>query len=49
MPTHVETAEFARKIAEAAGYRFTDEAPPSRVVLLCRDEKTEKSRVMSFE
>ena len=31
---------IANKLADATGYRFTDTHVPSRVVLLCRDEKT---------
>lgn len=49
MPTHAETAEFAGKVALASGYLLTDESAPSRVALLCRDEKAAKKRVMKFD
>ncbi len=46
MPSHEEIAAFAGKIAEAAGYRITNEFPESRVVLLCRDKQAEASRII---
>jgi tRNA wybutosine-synthesizing protein 1 len=49
MMGHAEIVEFARKVAEAGGYAFSDESEPSRVALLCRDEKAEKGRMMRFE
>jgi len=39
-----EIENIANRLADASGYRFTDTHAPSRVVLLCRDEKTENER-----
>lgn len=49
MPSHEEVREFAKKVAEESGYLLVDESPPSRVALLCRDEKAAKERVMRFD
>ena len=49
MPSHPEIVEFAKLIGEESGYFLVDESPPSRVALLCKDEKAAKSRVMKFE
>jgi len=46
MLTHEEIREFARKIAEASGYLVTDEFSESRVVLLSRDRRAEKGRII---
>lgn len=46
MLTHEEIQEFAGKIAEESGYRVTDEFPESRVVLLSRDRRAEKARII---
>jgi tRNA wybutosine-synthesizing protein 1 len=35
-PTHAEVAEFAQRLAARTGYRFLDESPDSKVVLLGR-------------
>ena len=48
MPSHSETMGFARRIAEETGYLLCDESEPSRVALLARDGKAEKSRMMEF-
>ncbi len=42
MPTHVEIRQFADKLARELGYKFLDEAPESRVVLVSRLEKPTK-------
>ncbi|MFA6328018.1 MAG: 4-demethylwyosine synthase TYW1 [Candidatus Micrarchaeia archaeon] len=39
-----EIEAIAKKLAVATGYIFTDTHAPSRVALLCRDEKTEAKR-----
>lgn len=48
MPHHSEIAEFAKKLAEETGYICTDEHKPSRIVLLCRDEKAKENRIIDF-
>jgi tRNA wybutosine-synthesizing protein 1 len=35
-PTHAEVSEFAERLAGRTGYRFLDESPDSKVVLLGR-------------
>ncbi len=49
MPTHEETKEFARKLADLTGYIETAEHMPSRVILLCRDEDAKKNRIIDFD
>ena len=44
MPSHEEITSFAGELASECGYRAADEHVPSRVVLLCRDGKTEANR-----
>jgi len=44
-----EIEAIARKLADATGYRFTDAHAPSRVALLCRDEKTERGRKIALQ
>lgn len=46
MPKHEEIREFAGKLAEETGYIISDEREDSRVVLLCRDEKAERGRLI---
>jgi tRNA wybutosine-synthesizing protein 1 len=46
MLSHDEIVEFAGKIAKSTGYLVTDEFPDSRVVLLSRDRKAEKARII---
>ncbi len=48
IPQHDEIQEFAKKIAELTGYIFTAEHKPSRVVLLCRDQKAKDNRIIDF-
>ncbi len=48
MPLHDEIVEFAKKLAKETGYIYTDEHKPSRIVLLCRDEKAKKNRIIDF-
>ncbi len=43
-----EIKDIANKLAKMTGYRFTDTHAPSRVVLLCRDGKAEKNRMINF-
>ncbi|MBD3303587.1 4-demethylwyosine synthase TYW1, partial [Candidatus Woesearchaeota archaeon] len=47
MPLHSEIVEFAKQIAESAGWKVIDEKPESRVVLLM--QKDNKDRLLSFE
>ena len=49
MLSMTEIEGIARTLAHMTGYRFTDTHAPSRVALLCRDEKTEKNRKIVFE
>ena len=49
MPSHGEVKGFGQKVAEESGYSLVDESQPSRVVLLAKDEKAAKSRVMKFD
>jgi len=44
-----EVEGIAHKLAEATGYRFTDTHVPSRVALLCRDEGTERNRMIKWQ
>lgn len=46
MPSHAEIREFAQQLADESSYVITDEHPPSRVVLLSRDKKAAKSRLI---
>ncbi|MGC8851055.1 MAG: 4-demethylwyosine synthase TYW1 [Candidatus Micrarchaeia archaeon] len=46
MPAHSEISAFASELAAATGYQRSAEHKPSRVILLCRDEKTEKARFL---
>jgi tRNA wybutosine-synthesizing protein 1 len=43
-----ETETIAKELAKMTGYRFTDVHAPSRVALLCRDEKTEATRMIKW-
>ncbi|MEW5954980.1 MAG: 4-demethylwyosine synthase TYW1 [Candidatus Micrarchaeota archaeon] len=49
MPPHEEIKEFACRLARETGYLQSVEHVPSRVVLLCRDEKAEKERLLRFD
>lgn len=44
MPSHETVKKFGEKIGDILGYKLVAEEKGSRVVLLTRDEKTEKSR-----
>jgi len=44
-----EIKDIAKKLAKMTGYLFTDEHAPSRVALLCRDEKTERERKIKWQ
>jgi tRNA wybutosine-synthesizing protein 1 len=46
MPSHSEIRGFAENLAERTGYSLSAEHLPSRVVLLCRDEKSLKGRIL---
>ncbi len=48
MPLHSEIKEFANKLAALSGYLVTAEHEESRVVLLCRDEESQKNRIIDF-
>ncbi|MBW2964321.1 4-demethylwyosine synthase TYW1 [Candidatus Woesearchaeota archaeon] len=46
MPLHQEVMEFARKVADASGYKVIDEHAPSRVALLMKEDF--HGRIMRF-
>jgi tRNA wybutosine-synthesizing protein 1 len=46
MPLHNEVREFAKSIADNAGYKLIDEHPASRVVLLMKEDA--EDRIMEF-
>lgn len=46
MPSHAEIREFAQQLADECGYTISDEHLPSRVVLLSKDEKAVKKRII---
>ncbi|MFH1448179.1 MAG: 4-demethylwyosine synthase TYW1 [Candidatus Micrarchaeota archaeon] len=47
MLKHPEIVEFAKALAEKTGYIVSEEHTSSRVVLLCRDEKSLKKRIIN--
>jgi tRNA wybutosine-synthesizing protein 1 len=47
MPSHEEIRGFAGELAGECGYAAGEEHVPSRVVLLCRDEKALKARFIT--
>jgi len=49
MPNEDEIINFAKEIAEASGYVFTDYHKPSNVALLSRNEETASMRLIHFE
>ena len=49
MPSHEEIQEFANRLAGECGYLVSDEHPVSLVVLLSRDKKVEKHRLINRE
>jgi wyosine [tRNA(Phe)-imidazoG37] synthetase (radical SAM superfamily) len=49
MPRKEEILEFAREIAKESGYSLSDYHESSNVALLCRDEKSEKGRILKFQ
>jgi len=49
MPNKEEIINFAKEIAEASGYVFTDYHKPSNVALLSRNEETASMRLIHFE
>lgn len=49
MPSHEEIKDFSARISKYTGYEFIDEHLPSRVVLLSKDEKSAKKRMLEFE
>jgi tRNA wybutosine-synthesizing protein 1 len=46
MLTMDEIREIGKKLASTTGYLYTDEHAPSRVALLCRDEKVQDTRYL---
>jgi len=48
MPLHSEIVDFAKKLAKETGYIYADEHKPSRIVLLCRDQKAKDNRIIDF-
>ncbi|MFP3215256.1 MAG: 4-demethylwyosine synthase TYW1 [Candidatus Micrarchaeota archaeon] len=49
MPSKEEIINFAKEIAEASGYIFTDYHKPSNVALLSRNEEIASKRLIHFE
>jgi len=49
MPNKEEIINFAKEIAEASSYVFTDYHKPSNVALLSRNEETASMRLIHFE
>jgi len=49
MPNKEEILNFAKEIAEASGYVFTDYHKPSNVALLSRNEEVASKRLIQFE
>jgi len=49
MPNKEEILNFAKEIAEASGYVFTDYHKPSNVALLSRNEEVASKRLIHFE
>lgn len=49
VPAHEEIKAFAQKLSQLTGYIPSAEHIPSRVVLLCRDDKAAEERIMRFE
>lgn len=49
MLTIDEIEGIAKKLADLTGYRVSDRHELSRVVLLCRDEKAEKERLIKWQ
>jgi len=49
MPNKEEIINFAKEIAEASGYVFTDYHKPSNVALLSRNEEVASKRLIQFE
>jgi len=49
MPNKEEIINFAKEIAEASGYVFTDYHKPSNVALLSRNEEVASMRLIHFE
>ena len=49
MPNKEEIINFAKEIAEASGYVFTDYHKPSNVALLSRNEEVASMRLIQFE
>jgi len=45
-PTHDEIMAFAREFAAESGYVVAGEQKPSRVALLCRDERAQRERLI---
>jgi tRNA wybutosine-synthesizing protein 1 len=49
MPNKEEIVNFAKEMAEASGYVFTDYHEPSNVALLSRNEEVASMRLIQFE
>ncbi|MGC8730139.1 MAG: 4-demethylwyosine synthase TYW1 [Candidatus Micrarchaeia archaeon] len=48
MPKHEEIKAFAEELASKISYKISAEHRLSRVVLLCRDEDSERNRIIDF-
>ncbi|MBI5635942.1 4-demethylwyosine synthase TYW1, partial [Candidatus Micrarchaeota archaeon] len=48
MPLLGQIRDFAKQLAKETGYIYCVEHAPSRVVLLCRDEKAQINRIIDF-
>ncbi len=49
MPRKDDILNFAREIANESGYALSDYHKSSNVALLCRDESSEKGRILKFQ
>lgn len=49
MPIFSEIRSFAEKLSKETGYGIYDESEPSRVVLMCRDEKAFANRMIKIQ
>ncbi|MBI5036696.1 4-demethylwyosine synthase TYW1 [Candidatus Micrarchaeota archaeon] len=48
VPTHEEIVSFAKELREETGYLASEEHVPSKVALLCKNEKAKSKRMLKF-
>jgi tRNA wybutosine-synthesizing protein 1 len=48
VPEHLAIKEFANELAGETGYVYAAEHVPSKVVLLCKDEKAKSERIIDY-